>query len=75
MTSFVIKPFMGAMKRLRVALGIEARRATCKVCGRELRATASIERGMGAVCAGHKAKRDDKTIDMFAPTDGAFGGT
>jgi hypothetical protein len=49
--------------------------ASCKVCGRDLRAEKSIARGMGHVCAG-KSKRDTMTGDLFPACDGdRFKGT
>lgn len=42
-----------------------AAKPLCKVCGRPLYAAGSIERGMGATCAGRHIKKDTRTIDMF----------
>lgn len=40
-------------------------RPSCSVCGRPLYAAGSIERGMGATCAGRHARKDVHTLDMF----------
>jgi hypothetical protein len=62
MTSFVLK-LARDLKKL-AGFGPPAK-PSCKVCGRPLYSKGSIERGMGAVCAGRHLKRDTRTIDML----------
>ena len=40
-------------------------RPVCSICGRPLYATSSIDRGMGATCAGWHAKKDTRTLSLF----------
>ena len=53
-----------ALKGMLAVFGPPAK-PLCTVCGRPLYAAGSIERGMGATCAGRHAKKDLHTIDMF----------
>lgn len=55
------------MKVLNISITIRS----CTRCGRRLKSQASIDRGMGAVCAGiqrrkgYKVRECKRTIDMF----------
>ena len=64
-------------KLLRVVTGRSGTppKPVCSVCGRPLYAAGSIERGMGATCAGRHARKDRFTLDMFeAGTPGSEHG-
>lgn len=57
-------PLQSKLKKMLAVFGPPAS-PSCKICGRKLYSSLSIERGMGGVCAGRHSKKDTRTIDMF----------